>query len=54
MRGNGKAGDYFFKVARISQNFSFGKSTLDLWEKAGFKPLFPEPFPKLTEIWERL
>jgi hypothetical protein len=32
----------------------FGKATLDLWEKAGFRPLFQEPFTKLTEFWERL
>jgi hypothetical protein len=32
----------------------FGKSTSDLREKAGFKPLFPKPFLKLTEFWERL
>jgi hypothetical protein len=32
----------------------FGKATLDLWEKAGFRPLFQEPFTKLTEFWKRL
>ena len=32
----------------------FGKATLDLEEKAAFKPLFPKPFPKLTGFWERL
>jgi hypothetical protein len=32
----------------------FGKATLDLLEKAGFRPLFRKPFPKLTEFWERL
>jgi hypothetical protein len=43
---------------RLSQNFSFGKATLDLEEKAAFKTLFPELFPelfpKLTEFWEKL
>jgi hypothetical protein len=32
----------------------FGKATLDLEEKADFWPLFPKPFPKLTEFWEWL
>jgi hypothetical protein len=32
----------------------FGKATLDLWEKAGFRPLFQEHFTKLTEFWEML
>ncbi|MDR1902760.1 MAG: hypothetical protein LBQ88_10830 [Treponema sp.] len=32
----------------------FGKSSSDLREKAGFKPLFPKPFLKLTEFWKRL
>jgi hypothetical protein len=32
-------------IVRLSQNFSFGKATLDLWEKAGFRPLFQEVFP---------
>jgi hypothetical protein len=32
----------------------FGKATLDLWEKAGSRPLFQKPFTKLTEFWERL
>jgi hypothetical protein len=27
---------------------------LDLEEKAAFKALFPELFPKLTEFWEKL
>jgi hypothetical protein len=31
-----------------------GKSSLDLWEKADFKPVFPNPFSKLTEFWERI
>jgi hypothetical protein len=38
----------------LSQNFSFGEATLDLEEKAAFKTLFPELFPKLTEFWEKL
>jgi polar amino acid transport system substrate-binding protein len=33
---------------------AFGKASLDLWEKVGFRPLFPKPFPKLTEFWEWL
>jgi hypothetical protein len=32
----------------------FGTATLDLDEKAGFRPLFQEPVPKLTEFWNRL
>jgi hypothetical protein len=32
----------------------FGKATLNLEEKAAFKPLFPELFPKLTGFWEKL
>jgi hypothetical protein len=39
---------------RLSQNFSFGKAPLILFEKAGFRQLFREPLPKLTEFWERL
>jgi hypothetical protein len=39
---------------RLSQNFSFGKATLILFEKAGFRPLFRKPLPKLTGFWERL
>jgi hypothetical protein len=39
---------------RLSQNFSFGKATLILFEKAGFRPLFRKPLPKPTEFWERL
>ncbi|MDR2068960.1 MAG: hypothetical protein LBP71_03725, partial [Spirochaetaceae bacterium] len=32
----------------------FGKATLDLWEKAGFRPLFQEHFLKPTGFWEML
>jgi hypothetical protein len=32
----------------------FGKATVDLGEKADFRPLFPKPFPKLTGFWEWL
>jgi hypothetical protein len=32
----------------------FGKATLDFEEKAAFKTLFPELFPKLTEFWKKL
>jgi hypothetical protein len=42
------------KQQRLSQNFSFGKATLNLYEKAGFRPLFRKLFPKLTEFWEKL
>jgi hypothetical protein len=35
-----------FLQLRLSQNFSFGKATLDLWEKAGLGPLFQEVLPK--------
>ncbi|MDR2159465.1 MAG: hypothetical protein LBP23_05295, partial [Treponema sp.] len=31
----------------------FGKATLDLWEKAGSRPLFWKLFTKLTEFWEK-
>jgi hypothetical protein len=31
-----------------------GKATLDLWEKAGFRPLFQEHFLKPTGFWEML
>jgi hypothetical protein len=39
---------------RLSQNFSFGKATLEFWEKAGFRPLFQELFSKPTGFWEKL
>jgi hypothetical protein len=39
---------------RLFQNFSFGTATLDLIEKAGFRPLFRKPVPKPTEFWNRL
>jgi hypothetical protein len=42
----------FFK--RLSQNFSFWESNLRFRGKADFCPLFPKPFPKLTEFWEWL
>jgi hypothetical protein len=32
----------------------FGKATLDLWGKAGFRPLFQEHFLKPTGFWEML
>jgi hypothetical protein len=32
----------------------FGKATLDLSEKAGFRPLFQEHFRKPTGFWEML
>jgi hypothetical protein len=38
----------------LFQNFSFGTTTLDLIEKAGFRPLFRKPVLKLTEFWNRL
>ena len=42
----------------ITRGFSktsvFGKATLDLNEKSGFRPIFQEPFPKLTEFWKWL
>jgi hypothetical protein len=31
---------------RLFQNFSFGTATLDVREKAGFRPLFQEPVEK--------
>jgi hypothetical protein len=33
---------------------AFGKAALNLWEKAGFRPLFQERFPKPTGFWEML
>jgi hypothetical protein len=39
---------------RLSQNFSFWESNLRFMGKAGFRPLFQEPFPKPTGFWERL
>jgi hypothetical protein len=39
---------------RLFQNFSFGTVTLDLIEKAVFRPLFRKPVPKLTAFWNRL
>jgi hypothetical protein len=45
---------------RLSQNFSFWETgfacpaTLILIEKAGFRPLFRKPIPKLTEFWDWL
>jgi hypothetical protein len=41
-------------ILRFSQNFSFGKTTLDLGEKAGFRPLFPKLFSKLSRVLEGL
>jgi hypothetical protein len=38
----------------LFQNFSFGTTTLDLIEKAGFRPLFRKPVLKLTGFWNRL
>ncbi|MCL2879877.1 MAG: hypothetical protein FWF29_06515, partial [Treponema sp.] len=32
----------------------FGKATLDLHGKTGFRTVFPKPFPKLTEFWKWL
>jgi hypothetical protein len=33
---------------------AFGKATLDLWEKAGFRPLFQDYCRKPTGFWEML
>jgi hypothetical protein len=32
----------------------FGTASLDLEEKADFRPLFPRASPKLTEFWNWL
>jgi mRNA interferase MazF len=39
---------------RLFQNFSFGTATLDLREKAGFRPLFPRDCGKTIGFWNRL
>jgi hypothetical protein len=41
---------FLFFQWRLSQNFSFGKATLDLGEKAGLKPLFPRACPKTVRF----
>jgi hypothetical protein len=38
---------------RLFQNFSFGTTTLDLIEKAGFRPLFRKPVQKLARVLEQ-
>jgi hypothetical protein len=43
---------YHIKV-RLFQNFSFGTTTLDLIEKAGFSPLFRKPVLKLARVLEQ-
>jgi hypothetical protein len=37
-----------------SKTSVFGTATLDLMEKAGFRPLFQEVVSKLTEFWNNL
>jgi hypothetical protein len=37
---------------RLSQNFSFGKAVLILFEEAGFRPLLRKPGPKPTGFWD--
>jgi hypothetical protein len=58
VRGNEPAGRCPWLKVHENRGFPktsvFGKSTLNLREKAGFKSLFPKPFLKLTEFWERL
>jgi hypothetical protein len=39
---------------RLFQNFSFGTATLDLREKAGFRPLFPRACGKTIGFFHRL
>ena len=41
-------------IRGFSKTSVFGKATLDLFEKVGFRPLFQEQFPKLTEFWKLL
>jgi hypothetical protein len=48
------SGDADFTNQRLFQNFSFGTATLNLSGKAGFRPLFRKPVPKLTEFCNRL
>jgi hypothetical protein len=44
----------YFHIRGFPKTSVFGKASLDLYEKAGLRPLFPELFPKLTEFWEKL
>jgi hypothetical protein len=39
---------------RLFQNFGFGTATLDVREKAGFRPLFPGACGKTIGFWSRL
>jgi hypothetical protein len=48
------AGNLNRKFRGLPKTSVLGKATLDLTEKAGFGPLSPWPFPKLTGFWERL
>jgi hypothetical protein len=54
----GESPFYYFSHSHNSGGFPktsvFGKAILDSEEKADFWPLFPKPFPKLTEFWEWL
>jgi hypothetical protein len=44
----------FEKIRGFPKTSAFGKATLNLYEKADFRPLFRKLFPKLTEFWEKL
>jgi hypothetical protein len=41
-------------LSRSQNPAGFVKATLDLWEKAGFRPLFQEHFLKPTGFWEMI
>ncbi|MCL2880180.1 MAG: hypothetical protein FWF29_08055, partial [Treponema sp.] len=43
-----------FNNRGFSKTSVFGKATLDLHGKTGFRTVFSKPFPKLTEFWKWL
>ncbi|MDR0450426.1 MAG: hypothetical protein LBH26_04090 [Treponema sp.] len=40
------------RVGGFPKTSASGKAALNLWEKAGFRPLFQGHFPKPTGFWE--
>jgi hypothetical protein len=51
---NATSGSSFFAPQGCSKISVFGTATLDLFEKAGFSPLFQELVTKLTEFCNKL